>query len=101
MGPDSRPRTTTGEYVARWQTVVEDHLFSDLSKSVRRLAGIEPTAGGPGPEQAARLAYHLAHALRVAASSSGGFQASVEYLQWAAAAQDPAPNLTGQSSESN
>jgi hypothetical protein len=94
MDQQSRPRVTTGEYVTKWQTIVEDHLFSELAKSLRRLADIDPTAGGPGPEQVAALAYHLAHALRIAASSSGGVQASVEYLQWAAAAQEAAPRLT-------
>jgi hypothetical protein len=68
------------------QAIVEDHFFSELAKSLRQLAGTDPRAGGPGPEQVAALAYHLAHALRVAASSSGGLQASVEYLQLAAAA---------------
>jgi hypothetical protein len=94
MDHDPRPCVTTREYVTQWQTIVEDHLFSALAKSLRQLAGIDPTAGGPGPEQVAALAYHLAHALRVAASSTGGVQASVEYLQWAAAAQDAAPTLT-------
>ncbi len=86
-------RVTTGEYVTRWRTIVEDHLFSELAKSLRRLARIEPGDGGPGSQQVAVLAYHLAHALRVAASQTGGVQASVEYLQWAAAASpsvDPA-----------
>jgi hypothetical protein len=88
MEQPSRPSVSTGEYVTKWQTIVEDHLFNELAKSLRRLADIDPTTGGPGPEQVAALAYHLAHALRVAASSGGGVQASLEYLQWAAAAQD-------------
>ena len=78
-----RAGVSTGEYGTQHQTVVEDHLFSELAKSLRQLAGIDPTAGGPGPEQVAALAYHLAHALRVAASSTGGVLASVKYLQWA------------------
>lgn len=90
MEQQSSPSATTGEYVTRWQTIAEDHLFSELAKSLRRLAGIDPTAGGPGPEQVAALAYHLAHALRIAASASGGVREAVEYLHWVAAAQDVA-----------
>jgi hypothetical protein len=101
MDNDSRPRVTTGEYLTQWQTIADDHLFSELAKSLRQLARIDPTAGGPGPEQVAALAYHLAHALRVAASSSGGLQASVEYLQWVAAAQDLATGTCPQPSASS
>ncbi|HEY7634725.1 MAG TPA: hypothetical protein VH763_04215 [Gemmatimonadales bacterium] len=79
-------RRTTDEYLATWDTIVENHLFTELAKSLRQLAGTDARAGGPGPEQVAALAYHLAHALRVAASSSGGIHASLEYLQLAAAA---------------
>ena len=100
MGHDDRSRVTTGEYVIRWQTIVQDHLFSELAKSLRQLARIDPSAGGPGPEQVAVLAYHLAHALQVAASSSGGVQASVEYLRWAAAAQDAVTRFTSTPSAS-
>ena len=86
MDHSSQPRVTTSEYLAKWQTIVEDRLFSELAKSLRQLAATDSRAGCPGPEQVAALAYHLAQALRVAASSSGGLQASVEYLRLAAAA---------------
>ena len=80
------PPLNTREFVAKWRTVVEEHLVSELTELVRPLA-----AGGGadlGPEQAAALARHVAYALQVAGSSHGGLHAAVEYLRQAAATEN-------------
>jgi hypothetical protein len=81
------PLLNTREFVAKWRTVVEEHLVSELTELVRPLA-----AGGGGtdlgPEQSAALARHVAYALQVAGSSNGGLHAAVEYLRQAAATEN-------------
>jgi hypothetical protein len=69
-----------------------DQVFGELAKILRQLAQAGAPPDGLGPAQIALLAYHVAHALRVAASPSGGVQASVEYLQLAAASHAATSN---------
>jgi hypothetical protein len=70
----------TREFTARWHDIVEEHVVPSLAAVLPRLmAGTTSTQ--VGPEQGDGLARHLAHALQVAASSPGGVQAAVEYLQ--------------------
>lgn len=79
------PPLNTREFVAKWRSVVEEHLVSELTELVRPLAAY---GGGTdlGPEQSAALARHMAYALQVAGSSNGGLHAAVEYLRQAATA---------------
>ena len=70
----------TREFTARWHGIVEEHVVPSLAAVLPRLmAGTTPPQ--VGAEQWDGLARHLAHALQVAASSPGGTQAAVEYLQ--------------------
>jgi hypothetical protein len=63
----------TQEFVAGWQSIVEEHLAGDLVGALRKL-----TATRPGGTEA--LARHVTHALQVAASPTGSVQAAVHYL---------------------
>jgi hypothetical protein len=79
----------------------DDQVFGELAKILRRLAASEGYPDGPAPAQIALLAYHLAHALRVAASPTGGVHASLEYLQLAAGSHAAAAsNVAAQPSTS-
>jgi hypothetical protein len=73
MTDDSRISLDTKEFVAGWQSIVEDHVVQDLIGALRRLSA--PESGGPE-----ELARHLTHAFQVAAAPSGGVQAAVQYL---------------------
>jgi hypothetical protein len=70
---EPHPPRDTKEFVAGWQTIVEEHVVSDLAAALRKLAAAESAA----PEILAR---HLAHALQVAAGPTGSVQAAVQYL---------------------
>jgi hypothetical protein len=83
MEPNTHARTTA-EYAITWQAIVEDHLSDELVDSLRRLTWASWGVGMAEREIGVALAHHLAHALRVAASPSGGVQPSVDYLRWAA-----------------
>ncbi len=70
----------TREFTARWHDIVGEHVVPSLAAVLPTLvAGTTPTQ--VGPEQWDGLARHLTHAFQVAASSPGGVQAAVEYLQ--------------------
>ena len=73
MKEESRPPLDTKEFVAGWQTIVEEHVVHDLAGALRKLWATEP-----GATEA--LARHLAHAFQVAASPQGSVQAAVNYL---------------------
>jgi hypothetical protein len=73
MKEESRPPLDTREFVAGWQSIVEDHVVSDLAGAVRKLGATEH--GGPEA-----LARHLTHAFQVAAAPKGSVQAAVQYL---------------------
>jgi hypothetical protein len=91
MADDSLPPVNTREFVARWHSVVEEHLVIELADILRQLAGTGPGGTDLRPEQCATLARHLAHALQEAGSSDGGVQAAMQYLHEAALAGDEAP----------
>lgn len=84
------PPLNTREFVAKWHNVVEKHLLTELADVLPRLAAA-PRGTGLGAEQYAALAHHLAYALQVAGSSSGGVQAALTYLKEAAGSQDEIP----------
>jgi hypothetical protein len=73
MTDDSRLSLDTKEFVAGWQSIVEDHVVQDLIGAVRRLSA--PESGGPEG-----LARHLSHAFQITAAPGGGVQAGVQYL---------------------
>jgi hypothetical protein len=73
MKDEPRSALDTKEFVAGWQSIVEDHVVSDLAGAVGKLAA--PEHGGPEA-----LARHLTHAFQVAASPKGSVQAAVQYL---------------------
>ena len=81
MKPNTHPARTTAEHAITWQAIVEDHLSNELVDSLRRLTWASWGVGLAEREIGVALAHHLAHALRVAASPSGGVQPSVEYLR--------------------
>ena len=89
------PALNTREFIAKWHSAVEKHLVTELADILPRLAA-GPRGGDLGSEHYAVLAHHLAYALQVAGSSSGGVQAALDYLKQAARdTQDemPQPSL--------
>jgi hypothetical protein len=70
----------TREFTAKWHDIVEEHVVPSLAAALPRLM-TGTTSESVRTEQWEGVARHLAHALQVAASSSGGVQAAVEYLQ--------------------
>lgn len=70
----------TREFTAKWHDIVEEHVVPSLSAVLPRLM-TGSTSENVRPERWEALARHLAHALQIAASSSGGVQAAIEYLQ--------------------
>ncbi len=93
MEPNPHPAGTTAEYAITWQAIVEDHLSDELVDSLRRLTWAAWGVGLAEREIGVALAHHLAHALRVAASPSGGVRPSVEYLRSAAGGYDSIAEL--------
>ena len=93
MEPNAHPARTTAEYAITWQAIVEDHLSDELVDCLRRLTWASWGVGLAEREIGVALAHHLAHALRVAASPSGGVQPSVEYLRSAARDHDATAEL--------
>jgi sulfur transfer protein SufE len=70
----------TREFTAKWHDIVEAHVVPSLATVLPRLI-TGTKSESIRAEQWEVLARELAHALQVAASSSGGVQAAVEYLQ--------------------
>ena len=70
----------TREFTAKWHDIVEEHIVPSLAAVLPQLM-TGATSENVRTEQWEGLARQLAHALQVAASSSGGVQAAVEYLQ--------------------
>jgi len=83
MEKQTYPALNTREFVAKWHSVVEEHLVTELAGLLPPLAA-ESSGNTLGPEQCAALSRHFAYALQVAGSDSGGLQAAVEYLRHAA-----------------
>ena len=90
METQAYPALNTREFVAKWHSIVEQSLVTELAELVGPLAGASENP--LWPEQCAALSRHLAYALQVAGSDSRGVQAAIEYLRQAAKdeAQDPA-----------
>jgi hypothetical protein len=70
MKEESRPPVDTKEFVAGWQSIVEEHVASDLAVAVRKLASGDSEA----------LTRHLTHALSLAAGPTGNVAAAIQYL---------------------
>jgi hypothetical protein len=70
MKEESRPPVDTKEFVAGWQSIVEEHVSSDLAGAVRKLASGDPEA----------LTRHPTHALSLAAGPTGNVAAAIQYL---------------------
>ena len=75
----------TKEFVAGWQSIIEEHVLHDLAGALTKLG-----AADQGGTEA--LARHLTHAFQVAAGPKGGVQAAVQYLcEIAGLAEQPGP----------
>jgi hypothetical protein len=84
----------TREFLARWHSVVEEHLVTELADILHQLALAGPVGNDLRPEQWATLGRHLAHALQEAGSPGGGVHAAMHYLHEAAVAHEEAPKST-------
>lgn len=73
MAQEPQAPRDTREFVAGWQSIVEEHVVGDLAGALTKLAASEP-------QGMAGLARHVTHALQVAASPTGSLQAAVRYL---------------------
>ena len=93
MEKQTYPALNTREFVAKWHTIVEENLVTELADLIRPLAA-ESSGSTLGPEQCAALSRHFAYALQVAGSDSGGLQAAVEYLRQAATVDDEEPKIS-------
>ena len=80
MEKESDHPLNTREFTAKWHDIVEDHVVPDLAGVLPRLV-TGAVSQDVRPEAWESLARQLVHALQVAASSSGGVQAAVEYLR--------------------
>jgi hypothetical protein len=69
----------TREFTAKWHDIVEEHVVPSLAAVLPRLMTGGASENVPA-ERWEDLARHLAHALQIA-STSGGAQAAVDYLQ--------------------
>ena len=93
MEKQTYPALNTREFVAKWHSIVEENLVTELADLIRPLAA-ESSGSTLGPEQCAALSRHFAYALQVAGSDSGGLQAAVEYLRQAATTDDEGPEIS-------
>jgi uncharacterized protein YejL (UPF0352 family) len=80
MKRESDHPLNTREFTAKWHDIVEEHVVPDLVALLPRLV-TGASSRQIDPEQWDALARRFAHALQVAASSPGGVQAAVDYLQ--------------------
>jgi hypothetical protein len=69
----------TREFTTKWHGIVEEHVVPSLAAILPRLMTGAASDNVPA-ERWDDLARHLAHALQIA-STSGGAQAAVDYLQ--------------------
>ena len=93
MEKQTYPALNTREFVAKWHSIVEENLVTELADLIRPLAA-ESSGSTLGPEQCAALSRHFAYALQVAGSDRGGLQAAVEYLRQAATADDEGAEIS-------
>jgi hypothetical protein len=82
-GDAKRPRDTR-EFMARWNAATEEHLTHQVQAVLEGLVrgGMLPSLT---PQQTARLAPLLVHALQVAATPHGGAHAAIQFLSEQAA----------------
>lgn len=73
MSQEPNPMLNTREFAAGWQSIVEEHVVTDLAAALQKLG-----AGEPGGAEV--LARHLTHAFQIAAGPAGTVQAAVHYL---------------------
>jgi hypothetical protein len=92
MEDETFPALNTREFVAKWHSIVEEHLVTQLEDVLRPLAG--SSGDRLSTEQCAALSRHFAYALQVAGSSSGGVKSAVEYLRQAATMNEEIPELS-------
>jgi hypothetical protein len=92
MEQSTFPPLNTREFVAKWHSVVQEHLVSELTELVRPLAA-DGGSTDLGPAQSAALARHMAYALQVAGSSEGGLHVALEYLRQAATTREEVPEI--------
>jgi hypothetical protein len=85
MEEQSYPALNTREFVAKWHSIVEEHLVTELADVLGPLTA-DSSGDALAPDQCAALSRHFAYALQVAGSAGGGVQAAVEYLRQAATA---------------
>jgi hypothetical protein len=93
MEEQTYPALNTREFVAKWHSIVEEHLVNELADLLRPLAA-DSSGNTLGPEQSAALSRHFAYALQVAGSERGGLKAAIEYLRQAATADDKVPEIS-------
>lgn len=96
MQEPTYPALNTREFIAKWHSAVERQLISELSDILSQLTAA-PGRSDLSPEQSTALAHHLAYALQVAASPSGGIQAALSYLKQATGASGEVPQPSGAS----
>jgi hypothetical protein len=81
------PPRNTQEFVAQWHSIVATHLVATLADALGQLTAEEPYGRALNAHQSAHLAHHVAHALTIAASSTGGVEPAIAYLKQAASEQ--------------
>jgi hypothetical protein len=86
MEEQAYPTLNTREFIAKWDSAVEEHLAAELADLLRQLMADDSSAGDLEKERFAALARHLAHALHMA--GTGGVQAALEYLHQVALIPD-------------
>jgi hypothetical protein len=90
MADNPVPPLNTREFVTRWSSAVEEHLVTELTDILHRLAPAGP-GGDLSPEQCSALARHFAHALRESGVEGGGIHAAMQYLHEVAVAGEQPP----------
>lgn len=96
MQEPTYPALNTREFIAKWHSAVEKQLVSELADILPQLTGA-PGRSDLSTEQSKALAHHVAYALQVAGSPSGGIQAAVSYLKQATEAAGQVPQPSGAS----
>ena len=90
------PALNTREFIAKWHSAVEKQLVSELSDILPQLTAA-PGRSDLSAEQSMSLAHHVAYALQVAGSPSGGIQAALSYLKQATGSPGEVPQPSGAS----
>ena len=96
MEEPTYPALNTREFIAKWHSAVEKQLVSELADILHQLTAATGRSV-LSTEQSTALAHHVAYALQVAGSPSGGIQAALSYLKEAAGAVSQVPQPSGAS----